>query len=397
MRTRTTGEISPEYGLTTWEGTCFSNEEQVRYLGRKGQQTTTTDVVTPNFAIRRDRGEIFNNPFDRVTEICEISVKDGSVRSTDGCGANDPSIWTGQPYAHQTLGYHHAPSPFSSVGNNLRTLASTQAAASIAAPDIDFLIELAELPEAVGLMKHPLEQVRKIVNEAEGRGRSRGLSAGQFIAGNWLAYRYGLVPAMSSLSAAVELLKDRGNAYSKRNIARGYASAGIQDDTTTGTFAEGQYWKLTRTTETTYKADCRAGFLYNLELSSYSPWGSFHQWPSTAIELVKYSFVYDWFVNISEYVKALEYKPGVNILAAWTTLRESTIQESEILPTWKNPTRHVELASPKIDLRTDTRHISRLPGSRVGLSKRYDPFGFNAIPDATRILDSMSLIINKLR
>jgi hypothetical protein len=130
----------------------------------------------------------------------------------------------------------------------------------------------------------------------------------------WLTYRYGIMPLVYDVRGILKAFSSPQKP--ERQTSRGSMSesgeAAVVYDNPTGV-------KLQVQVDWTHKA--RAGVLYTQDDDLQARLGlRLADLPVAALELVRLSFVVDWFVNVSDYLKAVTVAGRVTELAAWSTV-----------------------------------------------------------------------------
>jgi len=298
------------------------------------------DNVIPGFHRRRANGEIFVNPMSR-TEVTRICSDDQSV-------IRAPKNWvTGQAYTIITHsnGPWTYPALFSTQQTltrrtNLEDIAITQAFGNVAKPDAMSLVSLAELGKTRELITHSLNSLyngaiaiasgksRQVIEKAF-RGNSRNLVSNENLSGKvlntlsqkWLEYRYGWMPLYFDIrDHVIALSKTRP----KRRTARGYANHSEDVAVNTDHFALGLF-DVTLRRQRSLEWKVRASILYEESddiRQTINKYGLLAA-PSVIWELVPFSFVADWFVNLSDCMKALSPSLGVKYLACSLSYNQS--------------------------------------------------------------------------
>lgn len=192
--------------------------------------------------------------------------------------------------------------------SNLKTRVYTQLMADVSSADFDLSTNLAEAKETVDMFKTMIPRLfdsyrnlrRTYVNVPK-EAFKRGLSKRRFkkmlkelpdeATSYWLLYRYGIMPAKYAVD-------DLQKAISRENPVFETIRAGDSD-------------KLDLPQGWTGKAQAKAHAVWKGKFSSSSPKRTSMWLPTTAYELVPFSFVADWFVNVGNLLQQLRPVPTV--------------------------------------------------------------------------------------
>lgn len=277
------------------------------------------DYVTPNFRKLMEEGQIINNPMTLIETTRTIADQGWKFSWVGGgktyfgeCDKN----WMAYSYGTPAL-------PNWPNTDNLVAEASTKAHAKVQAGDFQGLVSAAELGKTLKMLVKPGASIRKIVNNwwksrnGKNLNWTSPLDVAEAAAGSWLEYRYGWRIAMIEIEGLLEAL---GGVAKPRSTARGETRD--KTEWTVNTTGTNSNVIIPIYTDYTVQVRIRAGILYDNE-SSYGSYG----WgvrasdiPAALWDLVPYSFVIDWAINMNAFMNAWTYKEGTNQLATW--LRE---------------------------------------------------------------------------
>lgn len=350
-RTRTLGGLLPlvQLGSKWWnvapDGAVSITGPQVTETrnSRVGEFITMSDVETKGFAKAKREGRIINSPMSKnVVTVTRYGDQGFKVFAAPGNGYTY--------YGEYPLNFVHAYAGLPAAANwdmakvdYLTTLASTKAWADVKSPAVYGGVFLGEIKETINMFKKPLAGLQDFIRDRrkwekyrgrkpKGSTRDRQARDRMFTesmkdgynaaAQCWLEARLGWRPFLMELSALAEELEN--GQFDERNTARGSAT-----DTITTTSSEvrnisGLNVQLTNTVKSDYSVRC--GVLYQGTLTIPQKMGfSWESIPISAYELVPFSFVVDWFINLGDYIQAMTPKIGVRSLATWTTVRRSCL------------------------------------------------------------------------
>lgn len=317
-----------------------------------GRLETMLDYVTPNFAERQAKGEIFNNPMQAsIEEISGSTVGPLFQRTVTGVlySLDYNTNWMGLPGNGGLPILNH---DYLAGYQDLLVEVQTRARSRIADPDFSSLISLGELGETLHYLHNPIKSGLKLAQNFQRKkitavrslnaelrkqgvkGRAsyteyelRSLSqisqrASQIVSDLsdlYLEFRYGVRPLVYDVSMLADVLS--AGAKSERQNARAHITRSERSTTTDSYTSAGiSYSRITTVQKSLI---VRAGFLYEYHLDlSNEKWG-FRAADvfQAAWELYPLSFVADWFVNIGDFIGALTPRSGVNYLVQYTSAR----------------------------------------------------------------------------
>jgi hypothetical protein len=321
---------------------------ETNYQGRSelhGSEVMT-DIVTPGFRSRSSKGEIINTAYSRYG-ASSITPKGNwnIVSNTAPPGANrieysgsDAFFFAQSLYALPDWNYA-VKDTFGDLPNSKSTtalidLATISARAGVIKADTLALVTLAELHKTIAMVSQsakslsnglklliqgkPIKAVLAVLGYAGPiRHSSKRMAAAKTAASKWLEIRYGWLPLIYDVQGTLQALK----AVAKpRYTARGFAN---DSATSTSTGSLTQFSGMTHlfSLQQTLEKRVRAYVLYEVDQEALIPQKlGLLQVPATAWELVPFSFVVDWFVDIGEWLDALTPRVGVNILAEGYTV-----------------------------------------------------------------------------
>lgn len=180
------------------------------------------------------------------------------------------------------------------------------AAADARSSVMDVLTFLAEFRELQGTFVNSLNRVKHFGMKAATFARRARKDPGKAFSGKWLEYRYGWLPALYSLQDAVKALTE-----GKSGWVKGRASQTVQhSDTVVDTIkidSNRADWTRTETVEASHKV--RGWAAAQVPDPFRGSWG--FDPVLTTWELVPFSFVADWFIQVGTWIEAVSpFSPG---------------------------------------------------------------------------------------
>jgi len=239
----------------------------------------------------------------------------------------------------------------SDEAHRLRTLAITECFASVAEPDVETLVSVAEARETLEFLRNPFEKAlkltrrwrrwtdmkqRDLVNHQNAldrwsRRRQKGpppvlRNRGAFVVGKvsghdipsaWLAYRYGLMPLVYDIQGVMKAFDRKlGRIVRQTYRARRESTGSVLYTVTSGPYSWSDIYEYNTTA--TWSVVVRAGCVAEYEATRAQTLGLHWSYlPSAAWEVVTLSFVADWFLNIGDYLKAISVSARADIKTAW--------------------------------------------------------------------------------
>lgn len=325
--------------------------------------TTMTDVVTPGFAQRVASGAIVNSPMSMVSTLWGPSIP-GSMIEFDK--TNEDLRWGAEGDSCRLLGW---PSP-ASAGlrtTNLIRLAQTAALAGVKAPDLYTGVALGEGLKTLNLAVSPFRGLARLIANSANRYRRdlklygnelnsvmkiKGHTRRQkrlvefkrkvkdtrtrdpinvdnleFIPDMVLAYNLGWKPLLKDIDALLRKIPAKTNPERVTSRATKSETASSTVPGTSGDYTQG--CRLAYNDTITETVTVRCGVLY--ETGGEQPRADFgvrlSDVPITAWELVPFSFLLDYVVNVGNWLEAIAAPSRAKILAFYTlTTTQITVE-----------------------------------------------------------------------
>lgn len=406
-RYRTRGGLTPipTYTIddrwTACDPTWVPRSPASNPLLKVGLLQTMSDNVIPGFYKRQRRGEIFFNDMSQASVECTnpvagIGPQVLSIASHDCSGTPRFSEYRiGVGWAQHIVMLQEG-SPASGVPPVVRLLsdsevnavtgeASTKSLAGRGTAGSNLFESLAEIRQTTKLLRRPFSSANRLLQRGETL-RSKGKSAAEC----WLQYRYGWLPLVRDIGTVMDGLKKRvGN---KRMTSRGTANFGRTSVTShvRGTSGSGDYIVYYQK-QTSDFVDSRAMSLDEYYVTVLDNVGlSTKNLVSLPWELIPYSFVADWFLNLGDVLKALIPLPGVKPLGSCVTTTRVTQTNWNILNASANAGKTiVRQPSGQVTVKATTK--TRTPAIQPSLLIRND----FRLSEAERLADAVSLLVQR--
>jgi hypothetical protein len=319
LRNRTMGTFTPLSSLwTEWNEIPYTVTATgtATTQNLNGVVVTMDDVVTPGFRRLQAAGQLINNPMSKVitTYICA----DGGFRIQKPIGPKFYYYDWAENWNSMTYGVPY-PKPFV-MDLGLLHEAQTASFAGVLKPTVQGLVSLAELGKTLKMIASPMKGLRDYIKRTSKKGTSKRLTFRETAELSWLEYRYGWRPFIGEISSVMKALKKQ---LSPRMTSRATRVSESFDDYSS--INATPYIQNTYDNHETLSIEVRTGILYehDLQLAQYV-WGdTLSDVPATAWELVPFSFVADWFVNVGTFIEAITPKAGVKTLAAWSRVKHT--------------------------------------------------------------------------
>lgn len=172
----------------------------------------------------------------------------------------------------------------------------------------DLLTEMTEAKETLAMVvsilravRRPLEAFRAFEKSLRKNKRLSPQKIYEMLQQKWMEYRYAIMPAFYSIRDISKLIKERNNAYKTDKEKQVLTYDRKSDVPLLNTYNSYVYQEVSGTT--TVRAVAKARFnLSNLNLRLFDQVGLNPF--VTAWELIPFSFVVDWFVNVGDWVQA---------------------------------------------------------------------------------------------
>lgn len=298
-------------------------------------QREMSDVVTKNFEKLKSEGRIINNPMESIREsITETPTEfDFSYRvQLNGC---TPARW--YDYNHHfgvgkiPVSVLTTPLPVPTVSSDVVDQVVSAAHARIGHDEVLFLATIAEFNQTVSGLSYIFYKVYKIlkyVRRMQLKKLRKELTVDE-LEEVYLNARYNLRPLYYDVNGLISVV-NTPDALEKRQTFRASKEV-IEDDSdvvTVNFYNHSSYYDvyavLNREVSSTIKA--RAGVLTVLDRLSLHRKLGMDRLAESAWDLVPFSFIIDWFLNVGDVIGSWSPKAGIEKLASWVTVTTSSAQ-----------------------------------------------------------------------
>jgi len=359
------------------------------------------DSVTPHFRARIKKGEIIpTNEMQKTKTTVAIENEGNGITYqlvTPAC--NSPVLISQGRCDHGPwlIKYMNAAnisfSPLSPIPlisspdiNDLVKEVTTKVLGDRGNSDNNLFESVAEYRQAIDLLTHPTKQIFKVLSDPK---KSFASKAARSTADAWSIYRWGIRPMVNDIEGILEGLKKQVG--ERRFTTR--ASQTIRR--VTASSVQGTYGiaRVTINQITTDEVTVRARTLDEGTFSVANNIGfSAKGLTSLPWELVPYSFVADWFVNVGDFIRSLTPVPGLKCLDdSLTILRvNKTVYGAGPTANVNNAYSITRPVSGSISSTLESKSRSRLgaPGLIIRSDFRFDK--------ALRIADALALAAQRL-
>lgn len=294
-----------------WGCNPSHHQETTTSLGNiQGLLSTMRDVVTPSYHLRRRRGDVIINPMTKTESEFYCSF-DGP----------DTGYYCAPPSTAQNYTERHGPHFYTQSGanvvpktlltndevNDLLTVAATKAWADTVKSEAQILVFLAELKKTFSLLQKPLGNAHRFLDyvknhKARQSVTARNLTLAQYIAREWLTFRYGWLQLKRDIESIARALgKDK-----RTGLVASYGTAKAERKENSSSTISYSIFDVDVEDVFTDSLIVRAGIFNSADLGVEDFFGiSIPEALSTIWEVIPYSFVVDWVVNVQGYLIGL--------------------------------------------------------------------------------------------
>lgn len=303
------------------------------------------DVVTPNFKKLCGMGVIINNPmtsihtqrWDKPTSVAVCTS--GRVKKADSKWYDHTTRWlgtrdtSGMSATGGWTGFLPVPAY---PRDDLISQATNKAWANISLNEAWILVGAAEADKTVVSLYEIFQKFLKIAKAIK-KKEIKAL-AGEIkpkaLAQDYMAARYAVRPLMYDLKGYYSALQYKAGESPPRLTFRGMEYYHDEDsaviNVNNGYYEDGERHLIIQK-KTTVGVEVRAGVLCELTSHTSLPVLGVTEILESAWELVPWSFVVDWFLNVGDTIAAFTPNLGLKTLASWVTVSEIV---TRVTQTW---------------------------------------------------------------
>lgn len=286
------------------------------------------DNSNGRFALRRKRGECVLSD----VSLYEVEIDPGMSGVVLGPVTGWGTVTYSGPILSHAVAAH---GPWLSLADDRERAKATLLVKAYAKMNESPLLmgeNLAEIHQSVQMLKKPfsgaVDLIAKIARSRDSALRKTNVSLAKATSNAWLEYRYGWKPLILDTQQIIKEVRNssvKGNG--KFKVARTSKRFTKKDKADAYLTGSGLY---TTTGVATHEIECdvSAGVIYAARnrslaglLAKTSGLDS-RSLPSTAWELVPFSFVVDWFVNVGDWLQAVIPDPDIAVIGNWVTCVE---------------------------------------------------------------------------
>lgn len=359
---------------------------------RYGTLSSISDVVVPRFRQRAAKGEVFFNPCVRGSIMQTLVSAEGyrSRNNSSGveyeavpdCTGWLPAIWGKNPDGSLVIPRIVNASDL----QGLITEACTSVLSNRGRAPTDSWENLAEMGSTVSMLRHPIASWFKVYRRYG--VLQPGMSSAQSVSNAYLMWRYGLSPLIASVEDIMKSLKQMNPAPQRKSTHAQCVdrrTASIAKSGTFGIFVAGtnvlvdHSYKVRATSLDDYVLDLPKALGFDGKSLATLPW-----------QLVKLSFVADWFVNIGDLLGAYaDCVSGTRNLGACYTVTEELMGTFTHSTTTSNNSGWSIIKPGSAQVVTLERSVKRYVGlAAPGVTVKSD----FRLSEATRVADALALI-----
>lgn len=197
---------------------------------------------------------------------------------------------------------------------------------------------LSDISKTMGMLRRPFQGFQTLVDKVHKRkirnlGRLRREVA-KADADAWLEYRYGWKPLMMDTEEIYGMVGQKMATYNQHLVARASESYELAraKEFVDATIWDSPFWRISGQALNEHSVRASAGVMYDVDCRTTargmaSRLGTrLSDVPATVWEIVPYSFVVDWFVNVGSWIQAVTPVPGITVRGSWLTTVEKLTQ-----------------------------------------------------------------------
>jgi len=291
----------------------------------QGYTKTMWDAVTPDWRKKKGKSFVFNDCF--ITEKDYRIIGSSSYTLTavsptcTGPNLYGTDTQTGSVFTSY-VSWNNAPSHGAGIQVDVITAAIdevwTGCRAKRGQGQANLLEDLAEMEKTFRMLHSPMENVVSLVKALRRNGKrlksyqkvnANSKAVIVFSSSEWLRFRYGIMPLVSSIQAIKKALE---TGYSKKpTVHTARANKDLRNYTTSTAHYSDSAINFDHRKTTIAYMKVRASYSDSYTFGPLNDLGfNFRDLIGLPWELLRYSFVVDWFVNIGDFFYANIPRPG---------------------------------------------------------------------------------------
>jgi hypothetical protein len=312
--------------LHYWLTRIGQDTYQEKGIVQAGEHAEIIDTLTPNYRKRKAAGEILMNG-------CSIQRDSYKCTAEGSISIDLQSTWGSETvtgdFCQFIGGVQDGVSVSELEQERIQNSALVKAYANMNSSPVLSGEILSDLSKTVSMLRHPFKRATELIGAiVSNRNRLLKRFSGNTAKANaasWLEYRYGWKPIILDSIAAI---KEGKKILAKQNVgfrvARGSEKSGKRTHTYsfTGGIIGGSFIAVgTGNNEASFASN--VGVLYRMMPTSLSDQTcqalglNARSIPATMWEIVPFSFVVDWFINIGPFLEAITPRSDIQVLSNW--------------------------------------------------------------------------------
>lgn len=213
--------------------------------------------------------------------------------------------------------------PYGTWNTNLASYSLNKANAKFNSGYADVGIMLGELRETLAMIRHPLKELSALLSTIKNPKKLNSVGALDYLANQFLMIKFGVLPLISD----IEKLRVAYDKLSEEIISHILSKRGSVQTSTASTdsweYVSNITCKISATTKTEVKSTSIVYFQVVLEdiarrRAKYFGY-DLSQMPSTIYQLIHYSFVVDWWIDLGSWIKAISPASHAQLLGGCTS------------------------------------------------------------------------------
>lgn len=313
--------------------TNYANNSQQDYQKRRW----IDDIVIEGYRRKSKNGEVFFNPLHQLS-----ITNGGNVAEFDVFFENranpDPKKWDHRWRSHDRLAAEailqlEAEIPdYSSERQKCYDMAVTDAWANVSFSEANVWVTLGELGETISLIHDLFKRIKKFYkkwnhwNNAVFYDYAWKVAKGFDVPKAYMEFRYGLRPLYFEMKQYISVLKKllSDDLVLPRFTFRGFREYYDEfSETKEITLVNQSNKHLTVNYFGQVEIQARAGVMTSLEDISLPMLLGLNEPIEAAYDLIPYSFILSWFINIANIIGSWTPNCGFETLGSWVTMRET--------------------------------------------------------------------------